>query len=142
MAETQMGFEGLIYYGPAGSQANQLIENSVDITESFGTETGSTKTRGPGTAPRVDTKRVTGLTYSLKVGMKEKKSDTILAALKAAKVTGAPVAIRTKDHTTGLGVDGDMIVTACEKGKPLNGEQTVDFTFEPNDDNRDFLMNV
>ena len=142
MPETQMGFEGLAYYGPAGSQANQLITNSIDITESFGSEQGLTSVRGTGTAPVLDTKRTTGLNYSLKIGMRQKKSDTILAAFKAAHVTGAPVAIRTKDHATGKGVDGDMIVTAMEKGKPLKGEQTLEFTFEPNDDNRAFQMEV
>ena len=35
MPTKKMGFEGLIYYGPAGTQAPTLITNSRDITEVY-----------------------------------------------------------------------------------------------------------
>lgn len=141
-AAKKMGFEGEIFYGVAGATATNRIENSRDITENWGTETGSTKVRGNGSSPPIDTKRTTGLTYSLTWQMLEKSDDSTLAAIRAAWLTGDPVAIRTKAHSTGKGIDGDMIITSIEEGRPLNGEATVDITAEPNDDLRAFQLNV
>ncbi len=138
----RMGFEGLIYQGSAGSTAATQMTNIRDITESFGTETGDTTVRGDGSSPPITTKRVTGRTYSLKFNMTEKSDDTSLAALKVAAAAGSPVAIRTKSYTSGTGIDMDMVITAVENGKPLKGEATLDFTLEPNDDNRTPQFNV
>jgi hypothetical protein len=40
-----------------------------------------------------------------------------------------------KDRTAGKGYDGDCNVK-YEHGAPLKGEQTIDFTFTPNRDQR------
>jgi len=136
-----MGFEGELYYGAAGATASTKITNSRDITEDFGNEKGNTTVRGDGSAPPIRTQRVTERTYSLNWQMTEKSNDATLTALKAAVAAGTPVAIRTKSYSSGTGVDGDMILS-MQTGKPLNGEQTIDFTAEPNDDNRAFQLNV
>ena len=140
-ATKKMGFEGLIYYGAAGSTASQLIENSRDIKEVFGTEKGDTTTRGAGVNPPIETGRVCKRTYGIEWQMTNKSDDTIFLALMAAAVAGTPVAIRSKAHSSGHGFDGDMILDFSH-GKPLNGEQTIDFSASPNDDSRAPQLNV
>jgi hypothetical protein len=141
MAVKKMGFEGLIYYGVQGAEGTTLINNSRDITESFDIGEGDTTERGAGTSPPIETSRVTSRKYGIEWQMLNKTSDTTLAALIAAAVAGTPVAIRTKSHATGKGYDGDMNVK-FKKGIPLKGEQTLDFTGTPNDDNRAPLLEV
>lgn len=141
MAVKKVGFEGEIYYGVAGSTAATKITNSRDITETTDKEEGETTVRGSGSSPPIKTARVTGLTYTLDFQMIEKTDDTTLTALRAAASTGAPVAIRTRSHSSGLGYDGDVILN-CKRGIPLKGEQTYDFSCTPNDDLRTPQLNV
>ena len=135
MPAKKMGFEGLIYYGVAGSTAGVQITNSRDITETFDHGTGNTTVRGDSSAPPIETERVTSRKYGLDWQMTYKSDDTTLLALIAAAAAGNPVAIRTKSFATGKGYDGDMNVK-WKHGKPLNGEQTLYFSGTPNDDNR------
>lgn len=141
MATKKMGFEGLIYYGVPGSTAASLIENSRDITESFDIGEGDTTVRGAGTSPPIETSRVTSRKFGIEWQMTEKSDDTILTALKAAAIAGTPVAIRTKSFSSGTGYDGDMNIK-FKKGKPLKGEQTLDFSATPNDDYRTPQLDV
>ena len=141
MAAKKMGFEGLIYQGVPGSTAASLIENSRDITESFDIGEGDTTVRGAGTSPPIETSRVTSRKFGIEWQMTEKSDDTILIALKAAAIAGTPVAIRTKAFSTGTGYDGDMNIK-FKKGKPLKGEQTLDFSGTPNDDYRTPQLDV
>jgi Tfp pilus assembly major pilin PilA len=141
MAVKKQGFEGLIYYGTAGSTAATQITNSRDISETIDIEEGDTTVRGAGSSPPIKTSRVTGITYGLDWQMVEKSDDTTLTALKAAAVAGTPIAIRTKSYASGTGYDGDMVIK-FKKGTPLKGEQTYDFTGVPNDDNRTPQLNA
>ena len=141
MPTKKMGFEGLLYYGPAGTIASQAVTLSRDITETFDIEEGPTTVKGAGSVAPLETTRVTGRKYSVEFQTIYKSDDTIVLAMLAAAVAGTPVAIRTKAHTTGLGYDGDMNLK-WKWGKPLKGEQTVDFTGTPNDDERAPLLNV
>jgi len=141
MAVKKQGFEGLIYYGVAGSTAATQITNSRDISENIDIEEGDTTVRGDGSAPPIHTSRVTGRMVGIDWQMLNKSDDATLTALRAAAATGIPVAIRTKSYASGLGYDGDMILKV-KLGAPLKGEQTYDFSGMPNDDNRDPLVNV
>lgn len=136
MAVKKMGFEGLIYYGPAASgTATQQITNSQDITISYDNEEGATTVRGSGSAVPINTSRVTAKSVSIEFTMLVKSDDTILEALRVAEAAGNPVALRLKDHSSGKGPDGDFILS-MQHGMPLKGEQTVKFTAKPNDDLR------
>lgn len=130
MGVTKMGYEGEIYYGVAGSTATTKITNSRDITISVDAERGDTTVRGAGAAPPVGTGQVTGVNFSCDWSMLEKSTDSTLEALKGAATSGTPVALRLKDHSAGKGFDGDVTLN-MKKGKPLKGEQTIDFTAEP-----------
>lgn len=130
-----MGFEGLIYYGVAGTTASTPIQNSRDIKVSSDPQMGDTTVRGLGTSPPVETEGVSSIKWSATLQMVNSSSDTVLAALLAAAAGGTPVAIRMKDRTAGKGYDGDCNVKV-DHGAPLKGEQTLDFTFTPNRDAR------
>jgi hypothetical protein len=124
-----MGYEGKFYYGTAGAQAALLVENVVDLNYDKDPERGSTTIRGNGSAPPIVTSRVTGLKPTITWTMINRTADVALAAFRAAAATGAAIALRTKDHATGKGYDGDMTLSEKE-GQPLHGEQTFEFTAE------------
>lgn len=140
MAVKKMGYEALLYYGAAGSTAATQITNSRDIKYGTTPKTGETTVRGAGSSPPITTKRVVGFDVQITWQMVDKSDDTTLTALLAAARTGAPVALRYLPHTAGTGFDGDVVLTV-DNGAPLAGENTFDFTAEPNDDNRTPLMN-
>lgn len=135
MASKKMGFEGLAYYGVAGSTAATLLTNTRDMAYNLATDKGDTTVRGDGTAPPIGTSRVTRRNFTITFNMVNKEGDTALEAMRVAAYAGTPVAIRMKDYASGKGYDGDVILE-CDHGKPLGGEQTYDFTAEPNDDLR------
>lgn len=135
MAVKKMGFEGLLLYGVAGATGATPMENSRDIKEAFDVGEGETTVRGAGTSPPIETSRVLSRKYAIEWQMTYKSDDTTLLALMAAAVAGTPVAIRSKAFTTGKGFDGDMNIKFSH-GKPLKGEQTLDFSGTPNDDLR------
>ena len=135
MAKARMGWEGKIFYGGAGSTATQEIEQSRDINYEFDTDDGDTTVRGAGTAPPIETGSVTARKASITWQMPNRDSDTILTALLTAAFLGNPVALRTKDKAAGKGYDGDAIIKV-KHAKPLRGEQMLEFSAKPNDDNR------
>jgi hypothetical protein len=120
-----MGYEAQLFYGTAGSTGATQITNATDVDYNLDPERGDTTTRGDGTAvPRV-TSRVTGLKPTITWKSLNKPTDTTLAALIAAAKTGAPVALRTKSYSSGLGFDGDVTLT-MKQGAPLKGEATFE----------------
>ena len=125
----KMGFEGEIYYGAAGATAATLLTNIRDENYDFDHGSGDTTVRGDGTAPPIETGRVTSRKVTLGWNMTNDPTDTALAALLAAAYGGTPVAIRTKDRAAGKGFDGDVYLKV-KHGKPLKGEQTYDFSVD------------
>lgn len=130
-----LGYQGKIYYGVKGSTASNELTNSRDINYPFSTTKGNTTVRGDGSAPPIDTQSVTRRIGTIDWTMINKTSDVHLAALLAAAYAGEPVAIRTKDYSSGKGFDGDVVLDVT-LGKPLDGEQTYQFTATPNGDLR------
>jgi len=130
MTVYKMGFEGLIYYGAAGSTAATQITNSRDITITIDPEYGETTTRGSGSAPPIVTQTVVALGVSIEWTMLNKTDDTTLDALQTAAAAGTAVALRTKDYSSGSGFDGDVTISV-NHGVPYKGEQTYQFTATP-----------
>lgn len=130
-----MGYEGMIYYGGAGSTAATQILNSRDVKITSDSQMGDTTVRGDASKPPVETEGVSSIKWSMTMNMTNGSTDTVLSALLAAAVVGGAVAIRMKDRAAGKGYDGDCNVK-FDHGVPLKGEQTVDFTFTPNRDLR------
>lgn len=132
---TKMGFEGLIYRGTAGSTAATQVVNHRDVTIELKPEYGDTSRKGTGAGPVKMSKEVCAIDWSLKMNMINRTDDTSLTAFRAAAIAGSPIAIRTKDHASGVGYDGDCNVE-MNLGQPFKGEQTFDFTFTVNDSAR------
>ena len=133
MAKKYMGWEGEIYYGPAGVTAPTKITNSGDITYELDFDEGDTTERGDGTAPPIETMEVTVRKISaLTLQMLNKEGDTTLAALLSAASSevdyGLSVAEVISQTQTALNsgdatlIEGTKNVFALlnERGCPLN----------------------
>jgi hypothetical protein len=140
MANQKMGFEGKLYLGTTGSTAATLLENVTDVTITLDVEKGNTTVRGDGSVPPINTEAVTIRSWSCQWTMINDINDASLTTLKSAAALATSVAIRTKDHITGTGFDGDCYIT-MENGQPLRGEQTFQFTAVPNRNTRTPTLN-
>ena len=130
---TKAGYEGLLYYGTAGTTAMTQMLNCEDLNYDQDVERGETTVRGAGVNPPIVTSRVTARKAVISWKMMNKPADTVLTALRAASATGAAVALRTKDSAAGKGFDGDCTLSV-KNGMPLKGMATFEFTAEPTDD--------
>ncbi len=130
MANTKMGFEGLIYYGATGSTAATLLTNVKDINYNVDLERGDTTVRGDSTTIPIKTEDATLRTVSIEFTMINDITDTAFEAMRVAAAAGTGVAIRTKDYASGKGFDGDCTIS-MQNGMPLAGEQTTQFTATP-----------
>jgi hypothetical protein len=141
MPVKKMGYEGLLYYGAAGSTAATQVTNSRDIEYAITPTTAPTTIRGSGSAAPIKTGRTVERTATLTWTMINKSDDSTLTALRAAANTGDPVALRYIPHSGSTGLDADCVIS-CTNGAPLNGEETFDFAVvDLNDDNRAPLLN-
>lgn len=131
MANVKMGFEGQILFDETpGSTAATLLENTTDQAYNMDVEKGKTTVRGDGSAPPIGTEDVTSRNFSIEFTMINDETDTALQALLTACYAGTGFALRTKDYSSGKGYDGDCTGTVAS-GRPLNGEQTWQFTCTP-----------
>ena len=134
MSNVKMGYEGLLYYGTAGSTATTLLENVRDITLNLEVERGDTTVRGDSTSIPIKTEDVTLLTVGLEFTMINDITDTELALMMTAAAAGTGVALRGKDYASGKGPDSDFTLSV---GAPweLAGEQVLTFTAVPSRSN-------
>jgi hypothetical protein len=130
MASVKMGYEGMIYYGTAGSTAATLLQNVKDISFNLEVEKGNTTVRGDSTSPPIETEDVTIRKVSIEFTMIKDTTDTALEAMLVLAYAGSGFALRLKDYSSGKGFDGDVTATVS-RGKPLNGEQTLQITCTP-----------
>lgn len=132
MAE-KMGFEGLLYWGAAGSSASTQVLIARDVSTTTDPTKAPTTVRGAGSTPPLITEDVVAVAWSCDFNLVNEAAGaglTALAALRAAAAAGTSVALRMKDHAAGMGYDGDVTVS-CKNGQPYQGEQTFDFTATP-----------
>ena len=125
----KMGYQGLLYYGAKGSQANQQITRARDIDFDVVPTIGDTTERGTGASVPIETGEAVTLGAKLNFNMKVNANDTILPLLLAAAATGLPVALRYIRQSGATGLDADCVIGA-KQGAPLKGEQTVDISVE------------
>ena len=135
MAVTKMGYEGLLYYGAAGSTAATQLTNCQDIKLDLDHEEGDTTVRGSGSSPPIKTVCATAIMVGLEFTMINDSSDASLTAMKNAAGAKTPIALRGKDYSSGKGPDADVILKMSAPW-PLKGEQAITFTATPNRDNR------
>lgn len=126
----KMGWQGLLYYGAAGSTAATLLENVRDVKIDLGTETGDTTVRGDSSVPPIETGDVVKRMCGIEWNMINDDTDSALAAMLTAAAAGTGVALRGKDYSSGKGPDADFTLSVT-RGEPIGGEQTYDFVAKP-----------
>lgn len=141
MADKRLGFEGLLYYGVAGSEATSEIPGTRDISESFPKEMADTSKRPVGGGLVRNSEATAAVGYECTFQTLNDTGNATIAALKAAAIAGTPVAFRSKQYSTGTGFDGDVNVQ-MERGVPYKGEQTLDFTVTPYDLIREYQLDT
>jgi hypothetical protein len=129
---SKSGWQGLLYYGTAGSTAATQVTNATDLDYTTEPEKAETTVRGAGSSVPIVTEDVVALKATITWTMILKTDDTTLVALLAAQRTGAAVALRTKSYSSGLGYDGDCTLSV-KNGMPLKGQNTFEFTATPTD---------
>ena len=129
------GYKGETYIGAAGATAATRVSNSADdITVSYEEGRAETTTRGDGTAPPVTTHTIVSRDItSVKFVAMVRETDTVVETIMAAMAAGSPIAIRTKHHSAGKGVDGDFYIQA-ELGQPIKDTSKLTVTGYPTDD--------
>lgn len=141
MANTKRGYEGQIFYGAAGATASTQLTNVLDLDYDTSLTRGDTTVRGVGTTLPQETSLPTAIKPVITWSMLNKSNDAALTALRAAAKAGTIIALRTKDHSTGTGFDGDVTLS-MKLGKPLKGVQKFDFSAEATDDTRTALLDA
>ena len=126
------GYQGLLYYGTAGTTASTLLTNVEDLNYDTEQERVETTTRGDGTAIPKKVEDVVALGCTITWSMFNKTTDNELIALIAAARTGTAVALRTKSWASGLGFDGDCHVSVTHE-MTLKGASKFNFTASPTD---------
>jgi hypothetical protein len=126
---TRMGLEAKLYLGTAGATATTLMTNVRDLTEPMAPGSADISSRGS----RVELVGPGMLTYSLQWESNWSDTDTSVQTLYAAAAAGTAVALRTKDFSTGKGVDADFIMTKADHKQPLKEGQKIDFEAKPTD---------
>lgn len=130
MANVKMGFEGIAYYGAAGSSATNQLLNVRDIKLELDVDKGNTTVRGDSSGPPIETEDVCIRKVSVELTMINDITDTFFAALMTAAAAGSGVALKLKSYSSGRGPDADFSLKASLPWN-LNGEQVITFTATP-----------
>lgn len=126
----RMGFEGILYWGAAGSTASTALTIARDVSYKWESTEADVSDR----SSLIDLSDVAGVKFSLEFEVNNDNSNAFIAAVRAATIAGTAIAFRTRDRTSGYGVDGDFIVSVDES-QPLRDAQRIKVTASPTDKN-------
>lgn len=126
----RMGFEGKLYWGTAGSTAATELTIARDVSYKFENTEADISDR----ASLIDLFDVAGVKFSLEFEVNNNNSNAFIAAVRAATIAGTAMAFKTKDYSSGWGVDGDFIVSVDES-QALRDAQRLKVTATPTDKN-------
>lgn len=124
------GFEGVLYYGTAGTTAATELTVARDVSYDFANEEGDCSDR----ASIVNIKDVVGIDFTLEFEIPNDNANAAVAAIRAQAAPGGSIALKTLDESGGYGVDGDFIISLSE-AQPLRGMQMLKVTAKPTDKN-------
>src|SRR6188768_2171758 len=103
----RIGLEGKLYWGAAGSTGSTELTIVRDASYKFDPDKADVADR----ASIINYKRVTGVSFTLDFETNNDDSNTFVAAARAAAAAGTLIAFRTRDKTSGWGVDGDFSIS-------------------------------
>ena len=127
----RMGFEGKLYWGAANATATTELVIARDVSYKFEPTRGEVSDR----ESIIEYSRVAMVKFTLEVEVNNNDSNAFIAAVRAAAQAGTLLAFRTRDKTSGWGVDGDFSV-AIDESQPLKDRQAIKVSCEPCNDNR------
>ena len=128
MTKKYMGFEGVLYWGTAGSTASTELTIVRDV--SYGLD--------PAFADISDRSSIFNLSdvaqvdFTIEFEINNKQSDAFIAALRTAVVAGTAIALKTEDTSSGYGVDADFVF-GLSKSENLTDAQRLSITAKPTD---------
>lgn len=122
-----MGFNGKLYSGTAGSTASGLLK-ARDVSYKIDSVTDDVSDRND-IHELVD---VAQIKIGLQFELNNRDDDALATAIRAAVISGAAIALRTRDKTSGWGVDADFVLSLSEE-QPLKGAQRLKVDAMPTD---------
>ena len=122
----RVGHEAKLYMGAAGSTAATELTIARDVNYSIETTTADVSSR----ASIIDSNAAVGVVLGIDFEILNDNSIAGIATLRAAAFAGTAIAFRSRDWTTGVGIDADFLITISE-GQPLRDKQTIKITGKP-----------
>jgi len=124
----RMGFEGELYYGVPGSTAATELTIARNVNYTIEPDRADISDRGS----LINLEDVAGVTIGLEFEINNQDTDAAVAALRTAILTGAALALRTKDKASGWGLDADFVL-GLKEDQPLRDAQRITITAGPTD---------
>lgn len=122
------GFDGILYYGTAGSTAATELTIARDVSYNFAPDEADVSDR----ASIINLKDVAGISFSLEFEINNDNANAAVAALRTAAATGGAIALRTLDESGGYGVDADFVI-GLDESQPLRDADRIKVTAMPTD---------
>lgn len=126
MAKKRMGYEAEIYYGTAGSTAGTLLSLSRDMSHTCEFDEADVSDRGS----IINDYDAAGISIQLEFELNNNDGNAAIATFRTAGRTGGAIALRTKDKDSGVGWDGDFVISLNES-QPLRDAQRIGVTARP-----------
>ena len=127
----RIGFEGKLYWGAAGSTAATELTIARDVSYKGEPVLADTSDR----ASIHEHSRATLVKTSLEFEVNNDNANAFIAAVRAAAIAGTAMAFRTRDYSSGWGVDGDFNVS-IDESQPLKDAQRIKVSATPNNELR------
>lgn len=128
MAKKYMGFEGVLYWGTAGSTADTELAIARDVSYGLDPEFADISDRSSLFALY----DVAQVDFEIQFEINNKESDAFIAALRAAVTGGTAIALKTEDTASGYGVDADFVF-GVNNTENLTDAQRLTVTAKPTD---------
>ena len=124
----RMGFEGKLYYGTPGAEGATELTIARKVNYTIEPDLADISDRGS----LVNLSDVAGLTIGLEFEINNQDTDPAVAALRTAILTGAALALRTKDKASGWGLNADFVM-GTKEDQDLRDAQRITITASPTD---------
>lgn len=136
------GYQGLLYYGPAGTTAPTLIECRTTVNYDITPKIGETTCAGNGTDIPIESGEAVSIKAMISFTMIIRDDVPATTTLAAAAATGDPIALRFEVYSGSKGFDCDCIISIKE-GAPIDGNSTMDVNVEAiSESQRTALLNA
>ena len=124
----KLGMDAKLYYGTAGTTANNVIDNVTNVTLSLSKAEADVTTRGNnGWRATVATLKDAEISFS----MVWDTEDAAFTAIKNSYINDTAIAMLVLDEEGGQGLDADCMVGNFTRNEDLEDAIRVDVTIKP-----------